>query len=90
MKGELRNPRKERGQITAHRQAGAKPGNHTPDYRLHDAIAAFGHALLNVVCPQRRSETAAEHADNHHSVDAGKRGAVQVNEFEVSPLFGVP
>lgn len=58
-------------QITAHRQAGAKSGNNTASDGLDNADSATRHAQLNVICPQRGGKTAAEHADNHHSVDAG-------------------
>ena len=89
MQRELRNTGKERGQITAHRQAGAKPGNDTADHGLHNADAAFRHAQLNVVGPQRGRKTAAEHANDHHPVDAGQRCALKMDQFEVAPLFGM-
>ena len=75
--------------VTPHRQTGAESGNHAADNRLHNAYPAFRHSQLNVVSPQRGGKTAPEHADNHHTVDAGQRRAVQMNKLKVTPLLGM-
>ena len=49
MQRELRNAGKERGQITAHRQTSAKPGNDAADHGLHNADAAFGMRNLTLL-----------------------------------------
>jgi hypothetical protein len=52
-------------------------------------IRLRGKRSFDVIRPQRGGETAAEHADDHHAVDAGERGALEMNELIVAPLFAV-
>ena len=89
MQGKLWDTGKKCGQIAAHRQTGAETGDDSPGDGLQNADPAAGEAQLDVICPQRGGETAAEHADDHHAVDTGERGALEMNEFIVAPLFAV-
>ncbi|MNZ47509.1 hypothetical protein D3C78_652260 [compost metagenome] len=89
MKRKLWNAREEGRQVAAHRQTRAEPGDNPAYNRLCDADAALGHPQFDVIGPQGGSKTPAEHTDNHHSVDARERRAVQMDKFKVTPLFGV-
>ncbi len=89
VQGELWDPGKEGRKVTAHRQARAKASNNAANNRLRDADAVLRHTQFHIISPQRSGKTAAEHADNHHAVDARQRRALEVNYFEVAPLFGV-
>ena len=85
----MRDAGKKGRQITAHRQPRAEAGDDAARNGLKDAPAAPGQAQLDVVGPQGGGEAAAEHADDHHSVDAGQRRAVEVNQLIVAPLLGM-
>ncbi len=68
--------------------AGAESGNHAADNRLHNAYPAFlGIRNLTLLATARRQNT-PEHADNHHTVDAG-HAAVQMNKLKVTLTLGM-
>ena len=86
---ELRNAGKKRRQVAAHRQTRAEARDDAARDRLNNADAMLWHTQLHIVGPQRRREAAAEHPDNHHPVDAGQRGAFEMNQLVVAPVFSV-
>ncbi|ESF94996.1 hypothetical protein SEEPB585_22045 [Salmonella enterica subsp. enterica serovar Paratyphi B str. ATCC BAA-1585] len=82
-------PVKKGGQVTPHRQTRAEASDNASDHRLYDTDSAARHTQFYVVGPQRRGETAAEHAEDHHAVDTRQRRTFQMNQLVVAPLFGM-
>ncbi|VDZ78294.1 Uncharacterised protein [Salmonella bongori] len=81
------NTGKEGGQVTAHRQTRAEASDNTPNHRLSDADTATRHTQLYVIGPKRRGETAAEHAEDHHTVDTRQRRPFPDESAYSSPTF---
>ncbi len=89
MQRELWNAGEEGSQITAHRQPSAETGDHATGQRLHDADAMRRPTPLDVVGPQRGTQTAAQHAEDHHAIDPLQRAALQANHLEIAPVLGL-